>query len=141
MSSPRIWKAFLQQQGATPTAQSGRRTRTRCVVRRRGKHCRSLLLFRLLTLSFELTPYMRRTIVIPTAYLQPPSHKDNDSTSTRFVTVSLSAVCNTTFSLTLCLLIVSLGILARVGQEHRSGVWEQLLSKTRIALKSIKRRC
>lgn len=101
----------------------------------------ALLLFRPLTLSFELTLYTRRTIVIPTVYLQPPSHKDNDYTSTRFVTVSLSAFCNTTFSLTVCLLTVSLGILARVGQEHRSTVQEQLLSETRITLKSIKQGC
>lgn len=72
---------------------------------------------------------MKQIIVVPAVYLKLPSHKNNNYMSTLFVVVSLSGGFNTIFSLTVCLLIVSLGILARVGQEHRerSSVQEKLL--------------
>lgn len=69
--------------------------------------CISFFLFFPLTLSFELTSYMKEIIVIPTVYLKLPSHKNNDYLSTLLVIVSLSRVYNITFSLTVCLLIVS----------------------------------
>lgn len=86
---------------------------------------------------------MKQIIVIPTVYLKLPSRKNNDYMSTLFVMVSLSRVYNMTFSLTVCLVAVSLGVLARVGQEHRSTVQEKLLlrseSLSTTSCKDIKR--
>ena len=92
--------------------------------------CISFFLFFPLTLSFELTSYTVGITIICLIYLKLRSHKNNDYMSTLFVTVSLSGVYNMTFSLTVCLVIVSLGILASVGQEHKSTAQEKLFSKT-----------
>lgn len=93
---------------------------TLCDQEERKRVCISFFLFFPLSLTLELTSAMEQIVVISTvSHLALPSWRTM-TTWVLFVMVSLSGVYNMTFSLTICLLSISSGILARVGQEHTS---------------------
>lgn len=121
-------EVFVEQEATTPTAQSTRCTRTCCMIRRGKQHA---FLFSSsshspLVLSWPLT--WNRSLLFQQCFSN--CHLARTMTTWVLFLLWFHFQGFMTFSLTVCLLTVSLGVLARVGQEHRSTVQEKMLLRS-----------